>query len=69
MALNSIEKIANALHLPAAHKPTFDKEKVTDIRARRSWHRCVFLGLFVPPLFCHTDSYFMQEKERSAAFS
>jgi UMP-CMP kinase len=31
MAPNLIEKIADAVHLPVAHKPIFDKEKVTVI--------------------------------------
>jgi hypothetical protein len=31
MAPNLIEKIADALHIPAAHKPIFEKEKVTVI--------------------------------------
>jgi len=51
MAPNFIEKIADALHLPAAHKPIFDKEKVTVIFVLGGPGAGVCSFLFRLPLF------------------
>jgi hypothetical protein len=74
MAPNLIEKIADALHIPAVHKPIFDNEKVTVIFVLGGPGAGVcsvplrFFPLFFSPPSCRIYC-FMQEKERSAAFS